>query len=551
MKRGRFKGFPFLLLSGLFLILCSRLLSGSPIDENPESERIEIAIKKIEENRTVLSVNSDPDGMLVMEGNRLLGRTPIEKLKLLPGLYHLSAELEGYERESFQITLDRKTHTSIIIEGKPKTGLLSLSGFKDTDSLTINGKEQEGPNVRLRPGIHTLVLHRYGYAPFKKTIRIEPGEVLTIRPDLEQEETSIESVRFHPGSIDPSMSSREATIHVEIHSFSGENLRIVLVSSSGKRIWSDRLRLTGAKTVYTRDFSGYNRHELPDNDYRLLFLSSESNKMLCEPIDLPIHRDGSENPVFQALSLPGPYIPGGTNTLDKGLFSLSQAFWYPISTSENSRSIPFVTSLRYGVARNLSLSLSGAFAADDRGERGYGGNVSMLYRYQRSGKGCFSAAIGLSGGYLSSDSLKPVLEGTGGSLSFPLELRSGIFRFHLSPFAMILAENDHSRAAASAGLGGGISLKAGLLDSAFGASTAVKFSTPLVFHPPQLGFEVGSEIPSTPLLLRFYVNSRVDPSEKIELYAGLDIHVEIPSETTLFPEEKEKEQNRNQYQQSP
>jgi hypothetical protein len=138
-----------------------------------------------------LTVLSRPSGGIVRTGAVRLGRTPLRRVALAPGVYAVVVEKDGYLPWNERVTLTEGDHRTLEAVLEPAPALLYVSttyrGRETWATISIGSAVVGSSPIaghRIPPGSHRVVARRSGFEDAEKLITVRPGEVRKISLDL-------------------------------------------------------------------------------------------------------------------------------------------------------------------------------------------------------------------------------------------------------------------------------------------------------------------------------------------------------------------------------
>lgn len=150
-----------------------------------EKERPQKQEEKAEADSTekgILALLSVPDsGRVIINGSQM-GETPVE-LKLTPGTYEVEITKKGYHSSKEKIMVRGGARTNLNLELTKNTASIKLSGDLAGAKVYLDGA-YAGEGVEsftsIADGSHTIDIKKEGYKPFKRTMEIKGGQVVTV-----------------------------------------------------------------------------------------------------------------------------------------------------------------------------------------------------------------------------------------------------------------------------------------------------------------------------------------------------------------------------------
>lgn len=143
------------------------------------------------------SVDSNPSGAIVFIDGNLIGATPLNYYKLEPGEHSIIISKSGYKnyKTNFQINENELTDLGVInlISVEVQNGFISVDTNPSGANVFIDG-DLKGVtplnNYPLKPGIHTIVISKFGYMDYTRSVNIEANKTFTISVTLIKVEES-------------------------------------------------------------------------------------------------------------------------------------------------------------------------------------------------------------------------------------------------------------------------------------------------------------------------------------------------------------------------
>ncbi|MBU1432540.1 PEGA domain-containing protein [Myxococcota bacterium] len=131
-----------------------------------------------------VNVTSNPPGALIFidaKSNGVMGKAPLS-FELLPGVYHILAELEGYELAKKKITLEdaRQAQVSLSLVSSARVGsvtfVIPLRGAKLLVDGELLGLSPFAEPQRLKQGARKVEVIAEGQKPWRREIQVKAGQ---------------------------------------------------------------------------------------------------------------------------------------------------------------------------------------------------------------------------------------------------------------------------------------------------------------------------------------------------------------------------------------
>jgi len=139
--------------------------------------------RALKESKGKLTVTSQPAGAEVLEGQDVLGKTPLRRRSLGSGPHQLSLRLKGYAPASIKVDVPEGKEVKESIKLTPLPGTLVVITTASDRPLPGTDVRVDGQLVgrtpltwgNLTPGKHTVEIARAGVVPVKRSVRVGPG----------------------------------------------------------------------------------------------------------------------------------------------------------------------------------------------------------------------------------------------------------------------------------------------------------------------------------------------------------------------------------------
>lgn len=150
---------------------------------------------QLDDKFVVVKVSSTPPGAVIFVDDKAkgaMGATPLE-FKLIPGEYTIIAELKGYEpvRKRHSVRSGGTSKLAVRMMRAGEMAEMNLFISERGANVMINGKKiGRSPlpkAVRLPAGSHEISIMKPGFAPYKKTVELQPGAKERVKIDLSGE----------------------------------------------------------------------------------------------------------------------------------------------------------------------------------------------------------------------------------------------------------------------------------------------------------------------------------------------------------------------------
>ncbi len=133
-----------------------------------------------------LTINSNPSGATVFIDGTKIGKTPIEKHKILTGTHRVLVKMNGYHEESFNVLIQSNKELSFNVELIPLPGTLTINSNPSGAKVYVDG-DYRGTTpltLNLTPGTHSIKLTKQDYEDYTTSVTLNPGESKTISATL-------------------------------------------------------------------------------------------------------------------------------------------------------------------------------------------------------------------------------------------------------------------------------------------------------------------------------------------------------------------------------
>ncbi len=163
-----------------------------------QKQRIEDALRRVAPQVAVLKVTTDPPGATVYLDRRDLGgrATTPANLGLGGGKHKVIVELSGYEtaeRENVELYVGREQNIAFNL-----VAILGTVRVDGEEGATVKVDTEDGPvlgkipcNIQVKPGRHTLIIEKNGFAEQDLPIDVPPRGSISARAHLSAETGSV------------------------------------------------------------------------------------------------------------------------------------------------------------------------------------------------------------------------------------------------------------------------------------------------------------------------------------------------------------------------
>ncbi len=129
-----------------------------------------------------------PDAHVAIDGTDIPGRGTERLVPVDPGTHRMRVRASGYERE--ERTIEPETE-ALVVELIPQPAIVIVRASEASAHIVVDGVEQGRGEARLELGAgrhHLRVEAGEPYAPFERTLDLEPGERLSVEAVLSRDD---------------------------------------------------------------------------------------------------------------------------------------------------------------------------------------------------------------------------------------------------------------------------------------------------------------------------------------------------------------------------
>lgn len=196
--------------------------------------------RRVQPTPSVLSIYIAPsDSTIILEGVEYRAENgSFIRNGLRPGTYKIIAQRNGYQHESYQVSLEPGRNLPLNISLEPLAGILNVTptvADSETKIIELATNRHVGTylgsarNVELPPGRYQILVSKEGYLTTRHEVLIQPAEPVFLKPslDLLPKPSSSSARQSRRPSFRPDSATQVET------SVSGKFIVVVLTGRSG------------------------------------------------------------------------------------------------------------------------------------------------------------------------------------------------------------------------------------------------------------------------------------------------------------------------------
>lgn len=144
-------------------------------------------VSELQQTEAIVDIRTQPSGATVRHGDRVVGQTPLDQVRLPAGNVRLRVEAEGYAPLEFEEELRpgerrtlrrelRRLFSTLLVTASPASAELHVGDPLEAAPL--------GTPIRLMPGTHRIRIEAEGFDPIDEEIRLGAAEDRIIERQL-------------------------------------------------------------------------------------------------------------------------------------------------------------------------------------------------------------------------------------------------------------------------------------------------------------------------------------------------------------------------------
>ncbi len=136
-----------------------------------------------------LSVNSDPEGAMVVVGDVVLGTTPLDRAEVPVGQHAVSIHMQDFKPETRNVRISKGQVNRLTVQMNSIFPTLRVNTNPVGAVVIMNGQrlgETPGTFTKLREGNHSLIISLSGYKEMTREVTLKNGETTTLNIDLNE-----------------------------------------------------------------------------------------------------------------------------------------------------------------------------------------------------------------------------------------------------------------------------------------------------------------------------------------------------------------------------
>lgn len=151
-------------------------------------EALDKNITELRGRVATITVTVDPSGASVRLGDRILGATPLSKLRVNAGKAHFEIAKEGYFTETVDVELKGNQDNPLTLTLAPRDAraTIDITSSVPGAKITIDGSSrgQVPLQLKLQPGPHLVRAEQSGYLDSESTLDLSPQQQKSLKIEL-------------------------------------------------------------------------------------------------------------------------------------------------------------------------------------------------------------------------------------------------------------------------------------------------------------------------------------------------------------------------------
>jgi iron(II)-dependent oxidoreductase len=135
-----------------------------------------------------ISLTSQPEGArVIVDGEKRLGKTPLERAPVAIGSHTYELHLENYEVLTSEVMVEEDFRYSYAHIMKPLEGELEIYSVPTGGRIWLNGElqpQRTPTRITIRPGAYTVAVHAKGFVQAERTVELQANGSETLEFEL-------------------------------------------------------------------------------------------------------------------------------------------------------------------------------------------------------------------------------------------------------------------------------------------------------------------------------------------------------------------------------
>ncbi len=424
----------FLFFCCIILINCS-ILNDSALQNTNSEDGPTLSIISDLNNLTIEAVPENAD---IYVNNRYEGVSPVLLEDMLPGVYKIEIEEDGYKKINTWITYNGAEET-FFFELEPIIGRISIFTEPAESEIILGGREIEQGITIVPVGTYLLNINYFGYEKTEYQITINEDETTQIEENLIKSSFRIEDFNLSKSVLNPDNPGLLGQIDISFRVFSFGTGRISITDNSGIEVFSKEFdRFTTWEQLIEWSGESDSGSKVPDGEYSVnMHLIDEETSQLqnfSEPVQ--IDRDLKVNFRTGWSGNSGLIFTAVPRVLPKNNMQLSTYFMGHFDRINNFLiyNAPMCLFFRYGFGKNFELNVNAGIILKDITEIPYLFSSSLRFHYLKlNNRISFNSAVTGKITFQNKTGEDIYTNFTGISIGNPLELKAGPVSIIINP----------------------------------------------------------------------------------------------------------------------
>lgn len=427
-------------LNSLFILIfcCSVFFNCSTINETSIDNNTSTPDISINSDSNILTIDTVPGSADVYINNRFAGESPVVLEDMLPGVYKVEIEKQGYKKVNSWITYNGEEE-QFTFNLERIVGKISITTQPEETIIVLGGKEIKSGETTVPVGTYILDISCFGYEKSIYEVTILEDQVTRIKEELIKAYFRIDNFNLSRSVLNPDNPGLLGQVEISFQVFSFGTGKISIEDSDGKEVFKKEL---GRFTAWDQNITWSGKSDeglpLPDGEYSVnLYLTDEdTGKPFTDSKYIEIDRDLQLNFLSGLSGNSGLQFTAIPRVLPKRNMQLSASFFGYFKKIDNFLvyNAPLNLLFRFGLGKNLELNFNTGIILKNSTELPYLFSTSIRFNYLKL-KNKINFNSGLTGKitFINKTGDDIFTNYTGISVGNPLELKAGPFSFIINP----------------------------------------------------------------------------------------------------------------------
>lgn len=268
----------------------------------------------LNENTEIL-IRSNVQNASVFLNGIYQGRTPLTINNLVPGIYDLVLEKEGYTSQYFFLNVYRGQQLTYYIQLEKSIGWISIYDAPPQSSYYVDGELQYTMPLEVATGFHTITVKNFGYNDVSTSINIEPYSHTSLSVSMTKAQFNVSDIKTTRTRFNPTYSNAFGKAEFSFSVTAPGDGIFTVTDAYGNTVHSQHLDFTTWSQYVSWDGLDSDGNVLPDGEYTATVTADGITKHSTVYIDRRL------------AFVPCDFTPGGS-----GIGPIAGAFMLPEKT---------------------------------------------------------------------------------------------------------------------------------------------------------------------------------------------------------------------------